>query len=315
MRTVSVLEKETQSTVEKTVNAKELEKRWIKSMTGCFKVEFKFVETFAPDEQYQYGDRYFENAKEYTFIIEETEDKISIQHVLLVVHKNKELQLDKNIIIKHWRQDWIYENREFLSYIKDNEWEKKYLDEEEVQGTWTQKVYQVDDSPRYEGYGRWIYQDGVAYWDSETDAPLPRRELTKRNDYNVLHRRCRVKIFEEGGWEMEQDNQKILRDEQGKDTLICMEKGLETFTPDNMDTERYERWWSDRQQFWADVRKEWEAFYASNDIVKVNVKVGKDIIFSSLFGLAEKFSASAYDNNKSKEAIMAVLKKHVADYK
>ena len=54
-----------------------------------------------------------------------------------------------------------------------------------AKGTWTQKVFQVDDSPRYEGYATWVHVDGRHYWDSQTDGPLPRREYSKRSDYNV----------------------------------------------------------------------------------------------------------------------------------
>jgi len=89
------------------------------------------------------------------------------------------------MIIKHWRQDWIYENTEFYIYDHDNKWSFLKLPNDNVKGQWTQKVFQVDDSPRYEGSGSWVYVDGKKYWESTTDAPLPRREYTTRSDYNL----------------------------------------------------------------------------------------------------------------------------------
>ena len=34
--------------------------------------------------------------------------------------------------------------------------DKKKLTKKESKGKWIQKVYQVDDSPRYEGIGTWV---------------------------------------------------------------------------------------------------------------------------------------------------------------
>lgn len=289
------------------LNLKELEKSLIKSMAGNFRVTFRFAETFAPNAEYQYHERYHESAREYTFIIEETDDKISIQHLLFI---------DDNTIIKHWRQEWIYENRELLKYIKDQEWSKIQLTEEQARGTWSQKVYQVDDSPRYESYGKWIHRDGRHYWDSTTDAPVPRREHTKRSDYNVLTRNSRVEIFENGSWQIEQDNLKILREDHQSDQLICMEKGLETFSPGDYDETAAAKWWKKNKEFWADVRQCWADFMAVYGRLKVHVKVGDDLLFMALFNLGEEFAApKAYDSQKAKAAIRKIFEVHVEDFK
>src|SRR5690606_25353495 len=121
------------------------------------KVTFEFAETFSPNKDYQYHDRKFDSGIEYVFIVEETDTKIALQHILVV---------NDTFIVKHWRQDWVYENTEVLTYHKDNEWRKVKLSPEQAKGTWTQKVFQVDDSPRYEGYGTWIHVDGRHFWES-----------------------------------------------------------------------------------------------------------------------------------------------------
>ena len=285
---------------------KELERNLIKAMAGNYQVTFKFAETFAPDADYQYHDRKFEKATEYVFILEETEDKISLQHILFV---------GDNTVIKHWRQDWIYENEEFLSYVKDNEWKKTFLSSEQVKGTWTQKVYQVDDCPRYEGYGTWVHVDGRHFWESTTDAPLPRREITKRHDYNVLTRNSHIEIYEDGRWLLDQDNLKIIRSDDGQDTLLCMEKGLEEFTPSDYPPTVAADWWENNKAFWADVRQCWADFIADNDRIKVHVKVGDELLFMALFSLTEKFAApKEYNGQEAREAIRQVFKTHVADF-
>ena len=86
----------------------------------------------------------------------------------------------------------------------------KKLDKKDVKGQWTQKVFQVDDSPRYEGSGYWVHLDQKSYWENTTSAPLPRREYTKRNDYNVTERGNRQEITSTG-WVHDQNNKKIIR--------------------------------------------------------------------------------------------------------
>ena len=138
-------QKKTSKTVaaaSQTESAKLLQdKEAIKAMTGCYKVTFEFAETFASDTAYKYMDRKFDWGIEYVFVVEESDKKVSLQHLLVV---------NDTFIVKHWRQDWLFENTDLFLYNKNYEWKKKTLTSEEAKGTWTQKVYQVDDSPRYE---------------------------------------------------------------------------------------------------------------------------------------------------------------------
>lgn len=53
------------------------------------------------------------------------------------------------MIVKHWRQEWLFENSIFYDYNGFNDWKLKIL-LGQVKGQWTQKVYEVDDKPRYQ---------------------------------------------------------------------------------------------------------------------------------------------------------------------
>lgn len=282
---------------------KELERNLIKSMAGNFKVSFKFAETFAPDPNYQYGERHFSQAKEIAFIIEETEDKISIQHILFVGQHQ----------IKHWRQDWIYENRELLQLEKNHHWKKITLTPEQVKGTWTQKVYQVDDCPRYQGYGTWVHVDGRHFWESTADAALPRREISTagRTDYNVLRRHSHIEIFEDGSWLLEQDNEKINKQPNGEETLICWEKGFERFTPKSYDASKIMKWWNEQEEFWAEVRRIWDDFIENNEEVKL---FNDEKLYMTQFELAKKYSGNQFDSKKVRESINALLAQHVEGF-
>lgn len=283
---------------------KNFERELIKSLSGNYRVTFRFSETFSPKNDYLYFDRKFSAAKEIAHIIEETDDKISIQHFLFV---------GKGMLIKHWRQDWIYENRELLTLVKDHEWKKTTLTSEEAEGTWTQKVYQVDDCPRYEGYGTWVHVDGRHFWQSTTDSPLPRRELSVRSDYNVLKRHSHIEVFSNGDWVLDQDNEKISRSvEEGEDTLICLEKGLENFTRKDYDASVALNWWKEQEAFWKDVRSEWSEIISNQTSIVVQED---EKLYMAQFELANQFSGDNYDTKKAKLAIRNLLANHVEGFK
>lgn len=286
-----------------TNNKQELDKTWIKKMCGTYKVTFEFSETFAADTGYKYYPKYKEWGIEYVFVTEETPAKIVLQHLLIV---------NDTIIIKHWAQEWVYENTQLYSYYRDNEWTLKTITAEQAKGTWTQKVYQVDDSPRYESYGTWVHVDGKHYWEGFAYAPLPRREYTKRNDYNVLGRHSRMEIFNDG-WALMQDNEKIVR-KDGMDKTICWEKGIERFYTGNYDAMPAVKWWNKQQAYWADVRKVWDEVYTQYPNLKIRSSVKNERLYDALFDLGDKScKTNDYTQGKAKAEIEAVIKSFITN--
>lgn len=250
----------------------------IKAMLGVYKVTFDFAETFAPDTAYKFHERYSEHGIEQVSLVEETPTKIVLQHLLII---------NDSTIIKHWRQDWVYENKEIYNFYKDNEWRKTTLTDEQAKGTWTQKVFQVDDSPRYESYGTWIHIDGKHYWEGTNDSPLPRREFTKRSDYNVMKRHIRMEIFKDGSWAYIQDNEKIIR-ESDKDKLLVWERGMEIFTKGNYDGSPAIKYWEKQKKYWEDVREIWDEVFAKNNNLKLATKVDNRRLYENLFELGDE---------------------------
>lgn len=274
----------------------------IKAMCGCYDVRFNFAETFAPEKDYEFHDNYASGATEYVFTVSESKDKIVLQHLLII---------GDSMIIKHWRQDWIYENTDFYTYYKDNTWKYESLPIANVKGQWTQKVYQVDDGPRYEGSATWVHVDGQHYWENTTDAPLPRREFSKRDDYNVITRTNRQAITDYG-WLHEQDNQKIVRSDVD-DQLLASEKGWNTYTKtDDAKCVLAKKWWEETKVYWADVRFVWGELFAQQQDVALNMKVDDKILFQRLFALEkELLGTDTYESPKSRTKIRKVIQKHL----
>lgn len=235
----------------------------IKQMCGCFEVKFEFGETFSPDTAYKFHENYTAGGLEWVELVEEGSNKLVLQHLLIV---------SDSMIIKHWRQDWLYENTRLLDFDHDNRWVTRTLPKNTVRGQWTQKVYQVDDSPRYEGTATWVHVDGKHFWESAADAPLPRREHTKRRDYNVMHRHNRHEITPEG-WVHDQDNDKVLRTEKG-DQLIAQEKGWNPYVRvADSRCQSAQNWWKQHRDFWSVVRKEWDQIIATHPNLVLHPKV------------------------------------------
>lgn len=258
---------------------KEQDQAAIKAMCGCYEVTFDFGETFSPQKDYEFKENYHSGGLEWAELVEDSDGKIVIQHLLIVGKEGEEQS-----IVKHWRQDWLYENTEFYMFDKDKSWKFVTLPKEQVKGQWTQKVYQVDDSPRYEGTATWVHVDGRHFWENTTDAPLPRREFTKRSDYNVMKRRNRHEITDYG-WVHEQDNDKILRSEAGEQ-LIAQEKGWNTYKKvEDSRCQKALEYWKEYHSFWKEVRKEWDSVFARNKELNLLKSVDEKPLFMHLFAL------------------------------
>jgi len=222
----------------------------IKSMQGCYEVTFSFAETFSysDDSLYTPSEVKQTGALEWVELLIDQPDEISMQHLLIVNGQQT---------IKHWRQDWLYENTDAYQFDHDQHWTYVSLPPESVKGQWTQRVTQVDDSPRYEGSATWVHVDGRSSWENTTDAPLPRREHTIRDDYNVTVRTNHI-IATPDYWIHDQDNDKVIRAEGSSDVLLAQEKGHNVYTKiDDQKCQVAQNWWTEHHEQWDAVRSEW----------------------------------------------------------
>lgn len=258
---------------------KEQDQKAIKSMCGCYEVTFNFAETFnySKDSLYKPSKSKSDKAIEWVQLVKEDNNTISMQHLLQVGRP------DKPYIVKHWRQDWIFENTDFYMFNADNKWSYEQKDKNAVKGQWSQKVYQVDDSPRYEGSATWVHVDGKSFWENTTTAPLPRREYTKRSDYNLTMRGNRHEITKEG-WIHDQDNDKVIRTTGKEDVVLAKEKGYNTYV--KVADERCkasQEWWVVNNNKWKLVRNKWSKVYGKNKDLSLAKKVDNKLLYKYLF--------------------------------
>ena len=274
-----------------------LDKKAIRAMAGCYDVEFKYTETFAPEVDYEMAYDYTSAAFEWAEVIEETDEKIVLQH-LLIIQKDSM----PPYIIKHWRQDWIYQETERYRFDKDSKWVYEQLSPEEAEGTWTQNVYQVDDSPRYTGTATWTHVDGVSSWYNKADSPLPRREYSKRSDYNVMKRGNRIQITDYG-WLHEQDNDKIIRTDSSE-VLLVQEKGYNTYKKRAAsDCKAAQDYWNQNTEMWTDVRSVWDEVLDNKKDLQLHEKLEGKRLYEHLF----------FGGEWDREAITDIVNKYIVN--
>lgn len=276
----------------------------IENLCGCFEVQFQYAETLAPDEEYEYHNRErISRVTELVLPIEKTNKKFVLQHLLII---------NDSIIVKHWREDWVYESPVLFNYIGDKVWEKQQLSRDKVKNRWTQTVWEVSDAPRYQGVSEWINTDNKTFWMNTTFAPLPRREYSKRKDYNIMNRRNMI-LVDASGWVHEQDNQKIIR-EGGKDSLLTEEKGINSYkrVADSKCAAGLQ-YWEKNKAYWARVREAWDAFLNSHATVHVVSSVDGKPMFQYLNDIEEEVATKKITLQDADARIRSVFDKFVSE--
>ncbi|HNU15413.1 MAG TPA: hypothetical protein PKI55_13240, partial [Chitinophagaceae bacterium] len=181
---------------------------------------------------------------------------------------------------------------------------------EEVKGKWTQTVWEVADEPRYQGFSQFVNLDGKIIWQNSTDAPLPRREYSMRNDYNVLKRTNRLNITD-SGYLHEQDNQKIIRS-NGTDRLLVEEKGHNIYKriPEK-ECAAAKEYWEKNAGYWGRVRKIWGNYIATHNSISLKNKIDDKMLHEYLMVLGKEYVAKRITDAEIDSRITAEISRFI----
>ena len=235
----------------------ERDRRAILALAGNYRVSFNFTEIVGLAENFKPTRPYFSWGTENVTLLEDKGGFISLQHSLVMYFKDEKGETSGPHVMKHWRQDWTYEDTEMQVYQGDMTWKKAPV--ESPQGKWTQAVFQVDDSPRYEVAGAWTHDGGLSLWRSENcPRPLPRREFSVRKDYNVLEGIHEITITP-NGWVHVQNNRKLQANKDGSRKYLGQELGVDRYeeitSPELAPA--FDAYWAKTNTYWKDVRDTW----------------------------------------------------------
>ena len=238
----------------------------ILGMQGDYTVDFAFDETVLLQPGYERQAAMRSGGDETVIVVEDTPARIVLQHILVDAKSGH--------VTKHWRQDWTYEAPTRFEFSADQTWHVRAIPADATRGAWTQCVYEVSDAPRYCGTGRWDYANGVATWTSDLSwRPLPRREYTKRSDYNALSVVNRHTLTP-NGWSHEQFNTKVLRRPDGTQVALAREFGFNDYLKTTeVDFTPARDYWQATAGYWAKVRTHWNGFLSKAPGVHLKTQV------------------------------------------
>jgi len=284
----------------------------IASMQGCYEVSFEFQETESLRDDYQVRETpYRAEALEYIHFSRQG-DRLILQNVM---------KLPGGMYLKHWRQVWEYEADWHYNFLGGNIWEKDFSSS--AQGQWLQRVYQVDDSPRYECSANWSHTEQGSSWGCQTWAPLPRREYSQRSDYHILSR-GNTHLITNTGWEHIQDNTKVILSPYEREAILSgqtealdlvREAGLNRYI--RVDPERcsdVKFWWEKQEQLWKVVQGVWDEVYEANDLLELKDSVNGRRLWQALFGLVRRYEALHPLSPEQAERLAGESRRVIAQY-
>ena len=279
------------------------DRKSILAMAGEFRVRFAFDETAALAAGYAPHDPQRSGGTELVLVIADTGEHISLQHILVL---GKE-----HVIVKHWRQDWQFQPASVLRFRGNGRFERQTLAADDVRGAWSQTVYEVDDAPRYAGIARWSHVHGEDSWQSDrTLRPLPRREYTRRRDYQALDVVNRHTLTP-SGWVHEQDNTKLVLDAHGGSKALAREHGINSYTRiTDYDFGAGREYWSKTSAFWSTVRAEWDGYASAHPDFVTSPEPDGEPRIDEFFTLADR---AKQGETIASTDIRAVVEAHAKD--
>ena len=269
----------------------------ILAMQGPYRVSFDFLETIPLNQAYQLADPYQSWATEYVYLLEDSRDFISLQHIMVMFYKTKTGEIHGPVVMKHWRQDWKYQDQDLHTYRGKQKWERIRYKKHEVKGKWSQAVFQVDDSPRYEALGTWMHEGNLSSWRSERTArPLPRREFSVRDDYTLLLG-YNTHTITPTGWIHEQENYKVKLDSDrslvSQNPFLVKEIGLNRYEQIvGHDFTAADNYWKRTAPYWLEVRKAWKQIFKAYGSFRIKKSVKQEKLYQKHFAFAESLQGN-----------------------
>lgn len=296
------------------LSAQERDRRAILAMAGTYRVTFDFLEVVPFVKPEKANAPYQSWATEKVYVDRDDGKNISLVHILEMRIVQKDGAISEPMVTKHWRQDWQYQPTHVVEYRGRDHWERRKLGAAESKGAWLQSVYQVDESPRYASTGRWEHSGSFSTWlSAATWRPLPRREWSVRDDYQVLVGTNRHTVAPTG-WVQEENNLK---------TVLTPARAIDPSRPylaREYGVARYERirdadfaqadvYYQRTKQFWDQVRDAWSGIFVKQGAVTLKGPVDKLGLFHPLFAHADAvLEQGAAANAQNQTVIRKALK-------
>ena len=271
----------------------ERDRRAILAMAGTYRVSFDFLEIVRFDAAQKPNAPYQSWGTEKVYVDIDTDRLISLVHILEMRVIDSDGTISEPFVTKHWRQDWRYQPTQIVEYVGNDCWQRRALSNTNNQ--WSQTVYQVDESPRYAGLGEWQHTAAYSSWLSDNTArPLPRREWSVRNDYQLLRGSNRHTITA-NGWVQEENNLKTVltanRELDPRQPFLAREYGVARYERiRGQGFAEADRYFERTRKFWEEVRTAWTTTFQKYSSITLRGPVDKLGLFEPLFAQADRLA-------------------------
>ena len=280
----------------------EQDRKAILAMAGDYHVTFDFRETVALAPGYELKKPKVSGAEEIIRLVEDRGDFISLQQILVMKMG------DDTYVTKHWRQDWQYQPESVLVFIGGNAWETRAVSPTERKGKWAQTVYQVEDSPRYGAVGAWTHDNGVSQWTPLAEMrPLPRRDMTTRDDYDAMFavNRHTITPF---GWVQEEENSKLVL--RGDHHVLVREIGVNSYKRASNLEKDGDVYWNATKDFWSQIRADWTRIEKSSPRFGLTIQGEPEDLYIPVLELADQVNEGQITTADAVVKAKAVMAKY-----
>ena len=292
----------------------ERDRRAIYAMVGVFESRFEFIETIPMTTKKKRDRPYASWGTEFVQVIEDTGDFISLQHIMVMFFIDDSDQVVGPYVVKHWRQDWQWEGKSQLLYEGSRTWSMKNVALESSKGAWVWTVWQVDDSPRYSGIGRWNHFESTSIFETDyMSRPLPRREFSVRSDYKLLMGKDTI-LITPTAWYHEQKNFKHkenLLAHSFNGVFLGREVGHNSYKRIvGFDISSGQQYWNESKNYWRDVRATWKEIFTQKKSVTLKKHVDGTSLYIQHFSQAEDSKVLGMESADRKQLIRDTIEKY-----
>jgi len=289
----------------------------IHSMTGCYLVDYSYVEMEPLKKGYKRDARVYDvnktkSVKEWIYADDTSPTNIRLQHILFAADDKGKFVSGSEL--KHQAEDWEYQAPVVYEFTRPSTW--KAVPQPAGSEKWTRKITNLDDGLRYQCASNWKF-DSYPEWSCDNYAPIPGRETRdmQRKDYNTLERSTRVVAYG-SSWLERQSNTKV-EDKNGKQTPLVKETGKTWYVrlPDS-ECREAKAFAEPRQEFWALLKDTWNDVYKEGKpfVEKPTVK-GTPPRFAKMGEVEDAYVGKDLSNPTIRKQAREAILKVIADYR
>ena len=283
----------------------------IRSMTGCYLVDYNYVEVEGLKPGYPRDPRLYDvnrdkSAKEWITADTVSPSRVRLSRVLFLTDLAGTVRAGTEI--RHQTEDWEYDAPFLYDFVAPRTWRVRDL--KSTPGLWTRRVTNLDDGLRYQCAARWSETTAYPEWTCSSYAPIPGRETRdmKRSDYDALERTTRIVAYGQSFLER-QDNVKVI-DRDGEKTRLAREvgKNWSVRLPD-AECEAARAFAAPHRAFWSLSREVWDTVLNGAGPFVETAPAGRPPRFVKMFEVEEAYvGRDLSDPSVRREARDRILK-------